>query len=165
MIKKKVCLLGSFRVGKSSLIRKYVLNIFSEEYLTTIGVKVDKKVIILDSGEEFMFIIWDLEGREDFDRVADTYLRGMSGYFLVADGTRKETLENLYQTKNAVNALFPDVPSIILLNKADLEKDWVLKESDYQHFIEEKIPVLKTSALTGLGVEEAFRLLAGKMME
>ena len=165
MIKKKICLLGSFRVGKSSLIRKYVLNIFSDEYLSTIGVKVDKKVMKTESGEELMLVIWDLEGRDDFEKVSDTYLRGMSGYFLVADGTRKDTLESILKTRKTIQKLFPDVPCVVLLNKSDLKNDWVLKEADYQDFKNDGIPVLETSALSGTGVEEAFQALAKKMME
>ncbi len=165
MVKKKVCLLGSFRVGKTSLIRKYILNIFSDEYLSTIGVKVDKKMVPLDSGEELTLIIWDLEGRDDFENVIQTYLQGMSGYFLVVDGTRQDTLESAKKTRKLIKTSFPDASCVVLLNKADLKDEWVLKESNYQDFLAEGIPVMKTSALSGAGIEEGFQILAKKMME
>ena len=163
-MKKKLCLLGSFGVGKTSLIRKYVFNIYSENYLCTVGVKVDKKLLVLDSGTEVTLMIWDLEGKDDYQMVADTYLRGMSGYFLVADGTRPETLSSARGTNDAMLQLFPNVPSMLLLNKADLSDSWAVEPAAYADFTARGIDVSRTSALDGSGVERSFLYIAKKMM-
>lgn len=163
MIKKKLCVLGSFGVGKTSLIRKFVHNVYSDRYVSTVGVKVDKKTVVLPGGEEVVLLIWDLEGRDDFESVADTYLRGMSGYFLVADGTRPETVESVRNTGRRMRAMFPGVPSALLLNKADLTSAWKADDASMADFAEAGVGRFLTSAALGSGVEEAFGYIAGAM--
>src|SRR5271169_437320 len=92
MIQKKICMLGSFAVGKTSLVRRFVESIYSETYQTTVGVKIDKKVVALDR-VEITLVLWDLYGEDDFQKMRWSYLRGAAGYLLVADGTRRATLE------------------------------------------------------------------------
>lgn len=164
MIKKKLCLLGTFGVGKTSLIRKYVQNIFSDDYITTIGVKIEKKTVVLNANNEVLLVIWDLEGSEDFSRIADTYLRGMSGYFVVADGTNLETVSTAKTISSQMKRLFPDTPSVLLLNKFDLADSWAVPEETERDYAETGQSVLKTSAKTGAGVEEAFETIAVRMV-
>jgi len=92
MIQKKICLLGGFGVGKTSLVSRFVHSIFSDKYLTTVGVKIEKKSLVLNE-QELDLVIWDLYGEDDFQKVRMSYLRGASGYLLVADGTRRTTLD------------------------------------------------------------------------
>ncbi|MBT5830208.1 MAG: GTP-binding protein, partial [Candidatus Latescibacteria bacterium] len=120
MMQKKVCMLGAFAVGKTSLISRYVHSMFSDKYQTTVGVKIDKKVVSV--GEHDMtLILWDVYGEDDFMKLRMSYLRGAAGYFLVADGTRKETLDVAEDLKARVTDSLGDVPFILLLNKADLQ--------------------------------------------
>src|SRR5438046_92890 len=91
-VQKKVCILGGFSVGKTSLIRRYVESIFSETYITTVGVKIDKKTLDL-GGRLVSLILWDVAGEDDMASFRMTYLRGAAGYLLVADGTRPSTLD------------------------------------------------------------------------
>ena len=93
MIQKKVCMLGASAVGKTSLVGRFVQGIFSDKYLTTVGVKIDKKKVSLDSGE-MTLMLWDIYGQDEFQTIRDTYLRGATGYLLVADGTRYSTLDS-----------------------------------------------------------------------
>ena len=96
MIQKKVCMLGATGVGKTSLVSKYVTSLFSDTYMTTIGVKVDKKVVAVD-GKDVTLLLWDIYGEDEFQTVRPSYLRGASGYLLVADGTRQLTLDTARQ--------------------------------------------------------------------
>src|ERR1043165_1179544 len=91
MLQKKICMLGAFAVGKTSLVTRYVKSIFSENYLTTVGVKIDKKTVTVDS-TEVNLILWDLAGEDEFVQLQTSYLKGSSGYILVSDGTRSDTL-------------------------------------------------------------------------
>ena len=91
MIQKKICMLGSFAVGKTSLVRRFVESMYTDKYHTTVGVKVDKKTVKVGE-QETTLLLWDLEGSETEHDLRKSYLRGASGYLLVADGTRKETL-------------------------------------------------------------------------
>ena len=92
MLQKKVCLLGGFGVGKTSLVRRYVQSIFSDTYLTTVGVKIEKKMVNVGAAEVAL-ILWDIAGEDDITGIRTSYLRGAAGYFLVVDVTRGETLE------------------------------------------------------------------------
>ena len=92
MLQKKICLLGAFGVGKTSLTRRYVSSIFSDQYLTTVGVKIDKKALSVGANEVNL-LIWDIAGEDDINAVRTSYLRGAAGYLLVVDVTRAQTLE------------------------------------------------------------------------
>ena len=87
MIQKKICMLGTFAVGKTSLVQRFVESIYSDKYHTTVGVKIDKKLVAV-GGQEIMMLLWDIEGAETAHELRKSYLRGAAGYLLVADGTR-----------------------------------------------------------------------------
>jgi small GTP-binding protein len=162
MLQKKICLLGAFGVGKTSLVRRFVDTIFSDAYLTTVGVKIDKKLLTIGT-EQMALILWDIAGEDAVAAVRVSYLRGAAGYLLVVDGTRPETLDTAVSIQARVNAEVGAVPFIALLNKADLLEDWAIPV--------ERIDVLeaagwtfrRTSAKTGVGVEEAFQELAARL--
>ena len=82
-VQRKICMLGGFSVGKTSLVKRYVQSIFSESYLTTVGVKIDKKTVTLVDREVHL-ILWDLAGEDDMSSLRMSYLRGSAGYVLVA---------------------------------------------------------------------------------
>ena len=103
MIQKKICLLGGFGVGKTSLVSRYVHSIFSDKYLTTVGVKIDKKSVTLD-GTVVDLVIWDIYGQDDYQKVRMSYLRGAAGYLLVADGTRRSTLDTALALHDSAQA-------------------------------------------------------------
>lgn len=163
MLQKKVCMLGGFGVGKTSLVRRYVQSIFSDTYLTTIGVKIEKKTVKVDS-EDVGLILWDIAGEDDINTIRMSYLRGAAGYFLVVDVTRGETLEVAKSIKARVTAEIGSVPSLFLFNKADLQEDWDIPEQSLEDLKAAGCIVLRTSAKTGEGVEEAFQELAKRMV-
>jgi small GTP-binding protein len=157
-------MLGSFAVGKTSLVARYVQSIFSERYHTTVGVKIDKKVVAVD-GRELTLVLWDLYGEDEFQPMAETYFRGMSSYLLVADGTRRGTLDKAIDLHARVLESVGDVPFVLAINKSDLASEWEVDRSDIQRLEAMRWRVLQTSAKTGAGVEEAFALLARGMLE
>lgn len=163
MIQKKICLLGAFAVGKTSLIRRYVQSVFDEKYISTIGVKVDKmRLTVFD--REMQLLIWDVEGREANQDVPESYLRGMAGCMFVVDGTRKETLDSLHALKRQVQTVLGPVPFVVLINKLDLYAQWELSEKEVTKLTDQAFPVFRTSAKTGEQVEQAFELLAQKLV-
>jgi small GTP-binding protein len=162
MLQKKICMLGGFAVGKTSLVSRFVSSIFSDSYLTTVGVRIDKKAIALDSGA-MNLMLWDIYGEDEFQTVRDSYLRGASGYLLVADGTRYATLDTVVTLQQHAEAVIGRVPFLLLMNKADLDRDWQVDERTLLKLAERGWPVMKTSAKTGAGVEDAFVKLARTM--
>jgi len=160
MIQKKVCMIGATGVGKTSLVRQFVESIFSEKYQSTIGVKVDKKVVRLGNREVTM-MLWDIQGEDDEFKIRPSFLRGASGYILVVDLTRAETLETAKRIQLMIEDEIGSVPFQIIFNKNDLKDDFEIDDSWIVEFAGEK--VLRTSAKTGDGVEEAFLGMATKM--
>jgi small GTP-binding protein len=164
MIQKKICLLGAFAVGKTSLVSRFVKSIFSDRYYTTVGVKIEKKTVQV-GGQQWNLIIWDLAGEDEFLQIRMSYLRGSSGYLLVVDGTRPATLDMAKNIQQRVQEGIGNVPFVLLLNKSDLMEEWEVGDDTIKELSEKGWSWIKTSAKTGAGVEEAFRSLTGKMME
>jgi small GTP-binding protein len=162
MLQKKICLLGAFGVGKTSLVRRFVDTIFSDAYLTTVGVKIDKKVVTVDT-EEMALILWDIAGEDEVAAVRVSYLRGAAGYLLVVDGTRPETLDTAASIQRRISAEIGGVPFFVLLNKADLVEDWAIPPERIEALEASGWTFRRTSAKTGLGVEETFQELAARL--
>jgi small GTP-binding protein len=164
MINKKICMLGAFSVGKTSLVQQYVHTIFSDKYLSTVGVKISKKALTVDE-TDITLVLWDMEGKDQYADVNIFHLRGAMGYFLVVDGKRRDTLQAALELRSiVVNMVGPQVPHYLLLNKADLEPEWEISNIDLEELHVQGIPFLKTSAKSCLGVDEAFMALVRAML-
>jgi small GTP-binding protein len=163
MLHKKICMLGSFAVGKTSLILRFVESIFSDRYLTTVGVKIDKKIVSVE-GQEVTLMLWDLYGEDDFQKVRMSYLRGASGYLLVADGTRPASLDKALSIQQEAEKIFGSTPFVVALNKCDLTGEWELAPEREEAVALSASKVIRTSAKTGEGVELAFQSLVKAML-
>lgn len=163
MINKKVCMLGAFAVGKTALVQQYVHSIFTERYLSTVGVKISKKSIQLDK-QDMTLVLWDLEGKDDYTDVNISYLRGAMGFFVVADGTRKETLDIALTLRTLALDLIGPVPHMLLINKADLASEWEIQDSHLAEVVAKGLRIVKTSAKTGLAVNDSFNALGRNML-
>lgn len=163
-IQKKICMIGDFSVGKTSLVARYVRQTFSEKYLTTVGVKIDTKVIELSAEKSVKLVLWDIAGSDGQSTITASYLRGAAGYLLVVDGTRRPTWHNALTLRQSVIDKIGDKPFIILLNKADLEDEWELEEELVAAQQQQGWIILKSSAKTGLNVENAFITLAERIV-
>ncbi|HUJ41502.1 MAG TPA: Rab family GTPase [Candidatus Acidoferrales bacterium] len=162
--KKKICMLGSFSVGKTSLVRRYVQSIFDDKYLTTVGVKVDKKQIQVGAHTVIM-MLWDIYGEDDFQKLRMSYLRGANGYLLVADGTRRATFEKALEIHARVQSGPDAAPAVLVVNKVDLAADWEVTPEMLEDLRTRGWRHLESSAKTGQGVELAFQALATMMLE
>lgn len=163
MLQKKICMLGSFSVGKTSLVRRFVESIFSEAYQTSIGVKVDKKVVRAGN-EDVTLVLWDIHGEDVYQKVRMSYLRGMSGYLLVVDGTRRQTLDDALALNERVVQEAGKVPSVLVFNKSDLAEKWEIDSVRESELAAAGWNILRTSAKTGDSVEEVFSKLTAAML-
>ena len=164
-ISKKICLVGSFGVGKTSLIARFVRQTFSEKYLTTLGVKIDTKRVELKSGEVCKLVIWDIAGKEDYSSTDKQYLKGSSGCIYVVDSTRQATAEAVLNLKQQVVDTLGDIPSVCAINKTDLEDEWALSDEVQLALEKANNYIFKTSALSGTQVETAFHQLTSLMLK
>ena len=165
-ITSKVCVVGDFAVGKTSVIERYVNNQFSDKYLTTVGVKVDTKDVDLpDRGVQQKLIIWDVAGTDRFGDTEFAYLRGAAGYVFVADGTRSLTLSTVLKLREDIEARYGLGATVLLLNKHDLTGDWDITEQRIDKLRAAFGAVFLTSAKTGAEVEDALTQLANLIVD
>lgn len=162
MVVKKICMMGAFAVGKTSLVRRFVHSIFSDSYQTTIGVMISKKSLTVDN-VDFQLVIWDLEGRDEFTDVRSNYLRGAAGVLFVVDVTRPHTLTVVRQLRYEIQKHVGDIPALILLNKSDLADQWRLDGDVLQQLEAEGCTLIRTSARSGDQVETSFIALVRAM--
>lgn len=164
-IKVKVCLVGDVAVGKTSLVKRFVLESFDDRYVATVGTKVTKKTVDFvwkGAPATLDMMVWDIMGEKGFRALLrDAYFEGAHGVLAVCDLTRKDTFYDLDNWVQMVRKQVGDVPVVFLGNKADLGERRVVSEEELSrlaaihnasHFL--------TSAKTGAGVNEAFKALA-----
>lgn len=159
----KVCLLGDYAVGKTSLVRRFVYNLFEDKYLSTIGVKVSRKVVALPRGDdvvELTLMLWDLAGSEEFDRVRASYLRGAAGALIVCDLTQRSSLDSIPEYVRQLRAVNPRAAIVLAANKHDLVDQRMIREEEIAATAAELGTCsYLTSARMGVAVDEAFRQL------
>jgi small GTP-binding protein len=163
MVQRKICLIGGPAVGKTSLVARFARNFFTERHLATIGVRIDKRAVDVQ-GQEVLFVIWDLAGASEFTGVATRYLRGAAGYLLAIDGTRVQSLAEARRLHMETRQRLGQVPFIAVMNKVDLETDWQVTPEMIDDLSRQGWSVLRASAKTGLGVEQAFRELGERIL-
>jgi len=167
-LSRKICLLGAFAVGKTSLVERFVYNRFSETYLTTLGVRVSQKLLPPVTGNDgstvqYNLIIWDIAGMEKFDRVVMNYFRGAAGALAVVDVTRPETVDMLMEIVQRFRSVSPKAELLFLGNKIDLPASENALQLLKKMAREYQSSHLTTSARTGENVEKAFLQLAGRL--
>lgn len=165
-ITSKVCIVGDFAVGKTSVVERFVNNQFSDKYLTTVGVKVDTKEIDLpEAGVRQKLILWDVAGTDTFGDTEFAYLRGAAGHIFVADGTRPLTLGTAGKLREHIAERYGAGPSVLLINKHDLTSTWEVSAQRVAELEPEFGPIFLTSAKSGEQVENALVRLAELIVE
>jgi small GTP-binding protein len=164
VFRKKICVVGEFSVGKTSLVSRYVHSIFSEKYHTTVGVKIDKKLCLVDDAEVNL-VIWDMAGESPLRTLKPAQIAGASGFLLVADGTRPDTWDIAIALQQKIIEILGPVPFIFVLNKADLVDDWKVGIDITERLARKGWDVRISSAKTGQGVEEIFFDLSRQLIQ
>lgn len=168
MLVKKVCLLGNYAVGKTSLCQRFVSNSFSSDYQTTLGVNILTKTLnATDDNQlasDIKLVIWDIAGELANPALLDNYLRGCQGCLLVADGTRAETLDSVVALHTHLQQHNPGIATSCLINKSDLETQWETPPEWLIARREQGWNVQCSSALSGDGVEAGFTALAQRLL-
>lgn len=157
MINQKICLIGASAVGKTSLIRQFVDGIFSDKYLTTIGVKIDKKKVLIAKGE-IQFLVWDIEGTDKFCGFSPRYLNGARAYIVVLDQSRAGSVQDALDIYAKAHAC-SQAPAFLAINKSDLPSALSAQQQetiDTAGFVD----IIATSAKTGSNVEQLFTTIA-----
>lgn len=172
IVSKKICMLGDFSVGKTSLIRRFVDREFSDQYLSTVGVKISKKIVECQTEElqkqiNVQMLIWDLEGNTKFKAITPMHLQGASSAIIVADVNRQVTVDHIHEHVECFLSVNPKGSIIVALNKADLiAADKLAKMLDYSSVnLPQVLATYSTSAKTGSQVDQIFQQLAYQMLK
>ncbi len=167
-LKRKVCLVGDAAVGKTSLVTRFVMDQFSDNYITTVGTKVTKKEVTWTTPAKRYYLtmmIWDVIGQKALKRIHEMYFRGAKAAIVVCDITRFDTLDSVDDWVESLFSIADKIPLVILANKCDLldntnfDENW-LKEKAEKY----SAPYFMCSAKTGMNVEEAFAALGEQMI-
>lgn len=161
MISRKVILTGSFGVGKTSIFKRFINGTFSEKYITTIGVKVDKKVIEVN-GQQVSILLWDIAGEVKQDKVPKSYFLGASAIIYVFDLTRPSTYAQIDADLQILSEVLSDPIIKIVGNKKDLVN--VEKIATIINEINAEVNIT-TSAKTGENVEDLFLDLGKQFLQ
>ncbi len=166
VIQRKICLLGDFAVGKTSLIRRFVYNRFEADYLATIGVHISRKEVVFPEQDiSVILVIWDLAGGELTESLEEAYYRGGAGALLVADALRPDTFATLKTYALSYTRINPKAALVFAANKIDLVSDTTLHTERMAAIAAPwQAPFFLTSALDGRHVNDAFQALAAKLI-
>ncbi len=173
-IKTKVCLVGEAAVGKTSLVRRYVLDEFNDRYITTLGAKVSKheETYTAPDGATRLLMdmtVWDIMGEKGFrDLLKDAFFHGAKAILAVADLTRYSTLKELDDWIQSVYNVVGEIPVVYVINKIDLKDEVMILYGEKE--VEQAVrafdaPYFYTSAKTGENVAEVFHRLGGLALE
>lgn len=174
ILRKKICLLGDPAVGKSSLIKKYVLDEFSDEYISTIGTEVVKKEVLIDFKDDkygenkyqLTLAIWDIIGQMEYRSLISRFFKNAHGALMISDLTRRDTLENLKEWTTSLFATIGKIPLVFVGNKFDIVEDNKFNPDDLLEISGRYgAPWLTTSAKSGVNVDLAFTKLAELMIK
>jgi len=163
-ISKKVCLLGPFGVGKTSLVRRFIYDRFEDRYISTIGVKVSRKIVMTPHDNqitELSMMLWDIAGADEIDELRLSYLNGIAGAILVCDLTRRETIQNMLRYAEVIHSITPKAPITLAANKLDLTNERAISDQELQDLCQQLGASLHlVSAKLGDHVESVFKQLA-----
>jgi len=165
IIQKKICLLGDFGVGKTSLVERFVEGRFNDKYLSTVGVKISRKTLKRSYGTMNM-LVWDVAGSNGFEpSLSNTYMQGATGALIVCDLTRRETLASFEKYARQIRRMNPNIHLVFVCNKVDLINERVIPDADLLAVSSTfgDGTFFLTSAKTGEQVEEVFICLADKI--
>ena len=167
---RKICLLGDGAVGKTSLIRRYVMEVFDDKYIATVGTKVSRKELSLSYPEnnldvDLTLMIWDVVGQKEYQKLRLMYYQGANGALVVCDMTRKDTLAGLEDWASSIYQSLGKIPMIFMVNKCDLKDQRKITDDDIKKIADQyNAKYLYTSAKDGLNVEMAFNQLSRMMI-
>ncbi len=161
----KILLVGNPAVGKTSLILKYVENRFEREYKASIGVDFAHKIIELEE-KTARLILWDIASQERFEPYRSSFYQQTDGAMLVFDLTQPESLDAIEEWMREIREHAGNVEILLVGNKVDLKKKRAIKKAQVKPWIERYgCLYVETSAMSGDGVEEAFRTLTIQIIE
>jgi len=159
----KVCFLGEGKVGKTSLVSRFVYDSFSQDYLKTLGTNIHVKHVQVKN-LTVKLVIWDIAGQQGFRNLRRAYYQNAAGAFFVFDTTKPETLDTIDDWLNVLYEVNSKIPVILIENKIDLPSN--TNPENVKKVVEKyDLEYVRASAKNAIGVEEAFQKLVERILE
>ncbi len=162
MLETKVCVVGAFATGKTSLVAQLLEGTCGQRYQTTVGVRIERKRIETAQTQIDM-VLWDIHSEDQFQQVKMSYLRGASAYVLVVDGIRRASLTTALDLQKRVTQRIGNVPYVMVINKCDLQTDWEITEDDIALLKTQNYDLIRTSTKTGVGIDRCLSKILEKL--
>jgi hypothetical protein len=162
MRRKKICIIGASAVGKTSLVASYSGAVFSSGYQSTLGVRITRAVVAISERLKEL-VVWDIKGESEFYLIPPAYLYGSEGYVIVADGTRRATLDHAMDLQTRMKEIVGEIPHVLLINKADLDDIWEVDDALLSTIRPQVPDVYTCSARGGITIHNAIDTLARRM--
>ena len=167
----KVILLGNVSSGKTSIVDRYINNIFQEKKRATISPNFAYK-LIKKNNIIYRVHFWDIPGQDRSPQITSVFCRDAQGFIFCCDALVKKSREDIITWKNSLENILDlsDIPLIILENKCDLLGK---EESDYNKDVEELkkfsdennfLGAFRTSALNGYNIENGINFLVDEII-
>lgn len=163
----KIVVCGDPSCGKTSTILKFTDSAFRKTYIPTIGVNVTRKEVAVNENN-IDLVLWDIAGQVKFQVLRRHFYEGAQGFLLLFDVTRANTFESISNWYEDIKKHYKEGDPIVLLcgNKIDLKKDRWISTQDGKALAEKlNIDYIETSALTGENIDQAFFIIAEKVLE
>jgi len=169
----KILVIGDLGAGKTSIIKRYVHDFFSQHYRATIGVDFALKVLHWDANTVIRLQLWDIAGQERYGNMTRVYYKEAVGAFIVFDVTRSNTFESVSNWKTDLDSKvqLPDgssIPCVLLGNKCDQQKEGIVNSaSKMAEYCKEKkfTTWFETSAKENINIEEAANALISEILQ
>ena len=159
----KLSLIGDGGVGKTSLVQRFVYGIFKRDYKATIGTFISKKECeFKELGTSVRFMIWDLAGQSQFERLWPDYLTDSRAGIIVFDITERESFKNVKKWYDIITRVaLPNIILILVGNKVDLTTSRVISTEEGMELAKQlNIYYMETSAKTNQNIENVFEWIA-----
>ncbi|MBI5845993.1 MAG: protein kinase [Deltaproteobacteria bacterium] len=163
-IRKNIGIFGDVGAGKTSILRRYTENLFSGEYLPTVGVMVEKKPVNFE-GKSLALTLWDFSGPDPVHGFTPDKAKNLDGAILVVDCTRAESLQSARMTKDALDRAIGPKPFVCAVSKTDLTLQWAVERKELAELEKSGWSIIRTSAKTGVGVTRAFMTLVELILQ
>ncbi|XP_022915168.1 ras-related protein Rab-32 isoform X3 [Onthophagus taurus] len=169
----KILVIGDLGTGKTSIIKRYVHQFFSQHYRATIGVDFALKVINWDQNTLVRLQLWDIAGQERYGNMTRVYYKEAVGAFIVFDVTRSNTFDSVSNWKADLDSKVQlsdgsPIPCVLLANKCDQPKEGlVASPSRMDDYCREKgfTAWFETSAKENINIDDAARALVSKILD
>lgn len=157
----KLLIIGDSGVGKSCLLLRFSDDIFTDSFISTIGVDFKIRTIEI-GGSKIKLQIWDTAGQERFRTITSSYYRGAHGIIVVYDVTEQKSFNNITKWLKEIDTFAgPTVQKLLVGNKCDLENERAVSTDQGKELAAKlNIPFVETSAKDSINVEQAFIKMA-----